>query len=126
MLITGYRPSIKLPIAETARLTHLAAHYTAGLISPGTTRVRAALVTTTPTPPGSRPLAPLQHPTPHRNRVTSHNRKEVTQCSHISEQHITIRGSAATHRKTATVERYSKPSVIEKKNKLRAASYACR
>src|SRR6266568_3227899 len=52
-----------------------------------TPRVRAALVTPTPTPPSHGPLAPLQRPAPRRSRtrVTSRNRKEVTQCSHTGE-----------------------------------------
>jgi hypothetical protein len=99
--------AIKLSIAETTRLAQLATQYTTRLISRAHLAFALRWSQTTPTPPGHRPLAPLQHPTPRRdrNRIASHNRKEVTQCSHARRQPITLSGSATTHRKTATVVR---------------------
>src|SRR5262249_38080811 len=87
------------PAGPPSRATHRRAHL------PGTARLRAALVTTTPTPPSHRPLAPPQHPTVRRNRTrgTNHNRMEITPSSPIQRTPIALRGGAATHRKTATV-----------------------
>ena len=54
--------------------------------------------------PSRRPLAPLQRPAACRqDRVTSDGRKEVTPCNRTSEPGVTLSGSAATRRKTATV-----------------------
>ena len=52
---------------------------------PRPARLRAALVAAAQTAPGRRPLAPLQCPAARRqDRITSGDRKEVTQCNTIS------------------------------------------
>ena len=59
---------IRLSVAETARLTRLAAQAAAGADHPRPARLRPALVRPPKAPPGHRPMAPPQRPAPRRSR----------------------------------------------------------
>jgi len=69
-------------------------------------RVRAPLVAAAQTPPGGGTVAPLQPP-PHRDHCQRPTNGDPERKSHDvttpGTRHITLRGSAMTHRKTATV-----------------------
>ncbi len=79
---------------------------------PRPARLHAALVTTAQAAPRCRPLAPPQRLAAGRqDRVTGDGWKGVTPCNRTSETEVTLTlsGSAATRRKTATVVRAPLP-----------------
>ena len=102
---------IRLSIAETVRLTGLARQYAAGLI----TRARLAFALRWSLRRRRHQAAARWHHYSARllasqDRVTSDGRKEVTPCNRTSETGVTLSGSAATRRKTATVILITKTS----------------